>query len=153
VPRPPTETLEFLRDEPDAVVERMAALADAHRGWVNLRPLVPGDDADDGAPVRAAGIFGVFGGTGPPVPLCTWTPEEVGIQHAAGPKVARRLVELRAPPVPDGWGVTQDHPKRGLVVRPSPDASVAEVLRWLVAVGEALCQRPVSGWWLAAVYR
>jgi len=96
------------------------------------------------------------------VPLCTWTPGEVrrrgvepasvGVQHAAGPKVVRRLAELGAPPVPDGWLVVQDHPKRGLVVRPAVVAGPEAVLSWLLGVGEALCLPPVSGWWTAAVY-
>jgi hypothetical protein len=104
----------------------------------------------------------VFGGLGPPVPLCTWTPGQVrrrrvepaavGVQHAAGPKVARRLVELRAPPVPDRWVVSQDHPRRGLVVHPSAEAGPEEVLSWLLRVGEALSSLPVTGWWAAAVY-
>ena len=160
--RPPSETLEFLRREPGAVVERMAALSAAHRGWINLRPLGHEYEAGGEAPVRPAGLFGVFGGLGPPVPLCTWTPGEVrrrgpepasvGVQHAAGPKVVRRLMELGAPPLPEGWVVAQDHPKRGLVVHPRPEAAQAEVLQWLLGVGEALSLPPVSGWWHAAVY-
>ena len=160
--RLPSETLEFLRSEPAAVLERMAAMAAEHRGWVNLRPLVHEDEDEGGSSVRPAGLFGVFGGVGPPVPLCTWTPGEerrrgiepssVGVQHAAGPKVVRRLAELGAPPLPDGWVVSQDHPKRGLVVHPPVDAPLDEVLGWLLGVGEALCLLPVSGWWYAAMF-
>jgi hypothetical protein len=157
--RPPTETVEFLRTEPDELVRRMAELAAEHRGWINLRPSV--HEADE-APAQRPGVFGLFGAGGPPVPLCTWTPGElrrrsveaasIGVQHAAGPKVARRLVDLGTP-LPDGWAVVQDHPRRGLVVRPSPDASLEAVLGWLLGVGEALCLPAVSGWWTAAVYR
>jgi hypothetical protein len=139
-------------------------MAAEHRGWVNLRPLVHEDDdvAEGGYAVRQGGLFGVFGGLGPPVPLCTWTPGEerrrgverssVGVQHAAGPKVVRRLEELGAPPVPTGWVVSQDHPKRGLVVRPLADAPLEDVLEWLLDVGEALCLLPFSGWWYAAAF-
>jgi hypothetical protein len=162
VPRPPTETLEFLRTEPDELVSRMAAMAAEHRGWVNLSPVVREDDEGGADAVGSAGLFGLFGGSGPPVPLCTWTPGEarrrgvepasVGVQHAAGPKVVRRLADLGAPPVPGGWVVAQDHSKRGLVVHPSVDAPPEAVLGWLLRVGEALCRLPVTGWWTAAVY-
>ena len=139
----------------------MATLAAEHQGWINLRPLV--HDDDEQAPVRVPGpgLFGMFGAGGPPVPLCTWTPGErrrrgvepasVGVQHAAGPKVLRRLPELGTP-VPDGWAVVQDHPRRGLVVRPPADTPPEAALTWLLGVGEALCVPPVSGWWTAAVY-
>ena len=163
MPRPPIATLEFLRTEPDELVSRMATMAAEHRGWVNLRPVVREDDGEGeaGPAVQSPGLFGVFGGSGPPVPLCTWTPGEarrrgveppsVGLQHAAGPKVVRRLVEVGAP-VPAGWAVVQDHPRRGLVVRPPAEVAPEPVLRWLLGAGEALCVLPVTGWWRAAVY-
>jgi hypothetical protein len=161
VARLPGETLEFLRTEPDPVLHRMAVMATEHRGWVNLRPLVHEPDEDADVPVRPGGLFGVFGGTGPPVPLCTWTPGEVrrrgvgpvavGVQHGTGPKVVRRLAEVGAP-VPDGWVVAQDHPRRGLVVHPPVEATPEAVLGWLLGAGEALCLLPVSGWWYAAVF-
>ncbi len=161
MPRPPTETLEFLRTEPDELVSRMAAMAAERRGWVNLSPVVQEDDEGGAGAVRSAGLFGLFGGSGPPVPLCTWTPGEarrrgvepasVGLQHAAGPKVVRRLAEVGAP-VPDGWTVGQDHPRRGLVVHPPAAVGPEAVLRWLLGAGEALCVLPVTGWWRAAVY-
>ena len=157
--REPTEVLEIPRDEPGEVVARMAAMAADHRGWINLRPLVH-EDADDAPPLRS-GLFGVFGGSGPPVPLCTWTPGEqrrrgverasVGVQHAVGPKVVRWLAEFGTP-VPDGWAVGQDHPRRGLVVHPPPDADPAEVLHWLLRAGDAVCRLPLTGRWVAAVY-
>ena len=165
MPSPPSETLEFLRAEPDPVRERMDSMAAAHRGWINLRPRIyeegSAEDAPDQTPVQPVGLFAVFGGGGPPVPLCTWTPGEarrrgvepasVGIQHAVGPKAVRWLAEFGAP-VPDGWAVAQDHPRRGLVVRPPPDAASAEVLDWLLEAGDALCRLPLTGWWRAAVF-
>jgi hypothetical protein len=155
--------LEFLRAEPDAVLERMTTMAAAHRGWINLRPRVYDEDDDDGAAPRGqgAGLFSVFGSAGPPVPLCTWAPGEerrrgverpsVGMQHAVGPKAARWLAEFGTP-VPDGWLVTQDHPKRGLVVRPPADATAQAVLGWLLEAGDAVCRLPLTGWWRAAVF-
>jgi len=165
VPQPPSETLQFLRSEPDVVAERMTTMAAAHGGWINLRPQVHdeggAEDAPEATAVQPAGLFSVFGGGGPPVPLCTWTPGEqrrrgvepasVGIQHAVGPKAARWLVEFGTP-VPDGWAVVQDHPRRGLVVRPPADATSEVVLGWLLEAGDALCRLPLTGWWRAAVF-
>ena len=54
--------------------------------------------------------------------------------------------------LPDGWVVAQDHPKRGLVVHPAPDAGPEEVLEWLLRVGDAVCRLPLTGRWVAAVY-
>ena len=159
--REPTEVLEFARDDPDEVVARMAAMADEHRGWINLRPLVHEEGADEESPSRPPGLFGAFGAGGPPVPLCTWTPGErrrrgvepasVGLQHAVWPKAVRWLEEFGTP-VPDGWVVGQDHPRRGLVVHPPPSAAPAEVLAWLLRAGDAMCRLPLTGRWVAAVY-
>jgi hypothetical protein len=149
--------VEFLRTEPDAVVRHMERLEAAHRGWINLRPQVR--DEDEVEEPRPS-LFGPV--SGPAVPLCTWTPGEerrrggvgpssIGVQHAAGPKAARRLAELGAP-VPDGWQVVQDHPRRGLVVRPPVGEPPAEVLAWLLWAGQWLCATATTGWWKAAVY-
>jgi hypothetical protein len=80
--------------------------------------------------------------------LATWHPGErsAGIEHSTGPKVARRV------DVPTGWRVIQDHPRRGLVVRVPAEVADAEVLRWLVELGEALSQVPTSGRWIAEVH-
>jgi hypothetical protein len=161
VAREPTEVLEFARDEPAEVLSRMVSMAAEHRGWINLRPRVHQEAEDGDAPVPGAGLFGVFGGAGPPVPLCTWTPGEqrrrgvgpasLGVQHAVGPKVVRWLAEFGVP-VPDGWVVAQDHPKRGLVVHPAPEVGPEEALEWLLRVGDAVCRLPLTGRWVAAVY-
>jgi hypothetical protein len=111
--------------------------------WVNLRPEV--ELADDRT---SSGFFAVFGGRGPAVPLCTWIPAEraAGIQHNAGPKLARRV------DIPTGWRVTQDHPRRGLVVEVPELVTDTEVLQWLVATGEAICAVPRLGPWVAEVH-
>jgi hypothetical protein len=61
----------------------------------------------------------------------------------------------RGVPVPAGWSVTQDHPRRGLVVRPvtgtTPEA-LDEVLAWLLAATRALCPVPRTGEWRAYCY-
>ncbi len=71
------------------------------------------------------------------VPLATWTPGEIGIQHMAGARFARFLAD-KGVPVPEEWYVVADHPRRGLVVR-TYDAPEAEVLRWLVRAATVAC--------------
>ena len=149
------ETLELSRHEPVEVVARMAELAAAHRGWINLRPVV---DEEHDVPAARPGIFS---GLGPAVPLCTWTPGErrrrgvepasIGIQHQTGPKVAARLARL-GHPVPPLWRVVQDHSRRGLVVQLPPEPDHREVVDWLLLAGELLCLVPTSDRWVAVVF-
>ncbi len=49
------------------------------------------------------------GNRGPTVPLATWTPGEIGIQHMAGQKVTQLLAE-RGCPVPEDWYVASSTP-------------------------------------------
>ncbi len=152
------ELVEFRPDAAEAVVGHMAAMAATHDGWINLQPAV---DAED-APRGGSPLFGIFSGSGPPVPLMTWTPGErrrrgfgpitVGIQHGAGPKAADRLRES-GHPVPEAWMVLQDHPKRGLVTAVPADADHATVLRWLIQAATVLSTVALVGDWRAAVYR
>ena len=123
----------------DAVADRLD-----ERGWVNLQPGV----AEDDLPSPPSSLFGLFGARGPVVPLCTWHPGErsAGVQHAAGPKIAKQVE------IPPGWRVVQDHPRRGLVVRVPPDVSNVVVLRWLVDVGARLCPVPTTGQWVAELH-
>ena len=109
--------------------------------------LTPGVD-EDAVPPRSA-LGQLFGATGPTVPLATWTPGEIGIQHAAGTRVARTLAE-RGVPVPEDWYVASDHPKRGLVVR-TYQAPPAEALAWLVRAATVLCPLPITRAWVAGV--
>src|SRR3954453_6735914 len=113
-------------------MERMTA---AQRGWINLRPDVEDEDAGPKGGAVRAGIFKVFSGLGPAVPLCTWVaPEpkgkpphaEIGMMHRAGPKVVKTLAAGMCG-VPDRWVVLGDHPKRGLVVAIPPETPSREV--------------------------
>lgn len=115
--------------------------------FVNLRP---GVDEEEVPPRSALG--NLLGARGPDVPLATWTPGEVGLQHATGPKVLERLAE-HGHPIPEGWRRITDHPKRGAVLEPPSDADPAEVLRWLARAAEMLCPLPVTGPWQATVHR
>ena len=150
--------LEFHEDRREPVVEHMVTLASEGRGWLNLSP---GLDVDvDEAPAPRGALSQIFSSRGPTVPLGTWTPAQrrepstVGIQHGEGPKAVRMLAGWEVP-VPEGWRVLQDHPKRGLVVvAPSttePD-ELDGVLSWLLRAAGALCSWPRTGEWRALVY-
>ena len=150
--------LEFDADRLGDVLAAMEAMSEAHEGWVNFEPAVHVDDI----PPPDGGFFSLFSGRGPAVPLCTWTPASaagrgraepamIGLQHPAGGK-ARPLLEKFGHPVPDGWPVTQDYVKKGLVVAVPPTAANADVVRWLLRAATLLSTMPLTGGWRASIY-
>jgi len=152
-PREP-EIIDFKPDDRAAVLARMEGLTESGKGWINLSPALT-DDAE--LPERSA-TFGIFSGRGPDVPLCTWvpatpkTPVQLGMQHGAGTKAAPLLKDMGLP-VPQGWRVSQDHPRRGLVIIVPADATNEAILEWLVTAGTALSAHlKTAGWWRAGVY-
>jgi hypothetical protein len=112
--------------------------------YVNLHP---GVDAEEVPPASPLG--NLFGNRGPVVPLATWTPGEIGLQHPAGQRVVRFLAD-RGVVVPDDWYVVAEHPKRGLVIR-TYQTPVREVLEWLVRAATATCPLDITGPWHAVV--
>jgi hypothetical protein len=153
-----TEQFEFRPPTTAEVLERMRALSAVHDGWINLLPGVPEEEAEP----PARGIFAaLFGGAQAPVSMCTWMPgtisrggagePSVGILHPRGRRAVARLAELGAP-VPPGWRVTQDHARRGLIVRPGASAPLADVLDWTLRAGDALAAVPLTGTWQARVF-
>jgi hypothetical protein len=157
VTRPAPRELRFtLFDDPE-LLGAMADVRRAGRGWVNIKPLV----ADEDLP-KPPGPFAFLGGSVHKVPTVTWIPgkplpdgsaraTEVGLLHASGTRVARRLRDL-GHPVPDGWRVTQDHPRRGLVLTVPPLVEDRELMTWLLQAAVAVCQVPTTGEWDAAVH-
>lgn len=151
----PSEELPFTEDDLDPVTAVLAELAEAGTGWVNFVPEVePGLEP----PPRSL-VATVFSARGEPVPLATWTPPEepgrrstVGIEHGSGPRALARLEEHQLGLGP-GWLKVADHPRRGLVVTAPGDAPVGDVLWWLLAAAHALGPAPLTGSWLAKVYR
>lgn len=113
--------------------------------FVNLHP---GVDAEQ-VPARSP-LGNLFGNRGPVVPLATWTPGEIGLQHSAGQQVVRFLAE-HGVPVPEEWYVLADHPKRGLVVR-TYQAPPEDTLAWLVRAATVTCPLPIIGPWTAVVH-
>ncbi len=112
--------------------------------FANLSPGV-----DEGQVPSMSPLGQLFGNRGPTVPLATWTPGEIGIQHAAGQRVVRTLAD-RGCAVPEAWYVVSEHPKRGLVLR-TYAAPPTETLPWLARAVLALCPLPVTGPWHAVV--
>jgi len=150
VPAPP-EQIDFMLADRATVLARMEQLAESKKGWINLSPAL---DEDEEPPPRSS-TFGLFSGRGPDVPLCTWVPGppvEIGIQHGTGTKAVRVLRDL-GEPVPNGWRVTQDHSRRGLVVLIPDGTTDEQVLDWLLKAGTALASHlKLAGWWRAAIY-
>jgi len=130
---------------PDGDITPLLALVDG-AVFINISP---GVDASE-VPPRTA-LAHLVGNRGPTVPLATWTPGEIGIQHMAGQKVTRFLAE-RGCPVPEAWYVASQHPKRGLVLK-TYQSPPEETLRWLVKASRRLCPLEVVLPWQAVVRR
>jgi hypothetical protein len=151
------EEIEFLPDQLGPVLDRMAAVTAAGSGWINIRPII---DAEHQPP--APGPLAIFGGSIHKVPTATWMPGKlersgsisatrIGLQHSGGPRLAAQLRELGLP-LPQGWRVVQDHPRRGLVAKLPDGADDAEVLGWLIRAAGTLCAVPSTGRWRAEVF-
>jgi len=151
------EYIELPGGEPAAVLAAMDRLAGAHKGWINFEPAVAVEDV----PAPKSGLFGLFSGRGPDVPLATWSPGEarndrtepamVGILHPSGAQAKARLAD-RGAAVPDGWVVMQDYSKKGLVVAVPPAVGHRDVVTWLLRAATALSVTPLTGTWRATVY-
>ena len=139
------------RAVPDVVIELpggdVTPLLERLEGAVFVN-LLPGVDAAEAPPPRSA-LTHLLGNRGPTVPLATWTPGEIGLQHMAGQRVVRFLAD-RGVPVPDDWYVVSDHPKRGLVVR-TYAAPPGDALAWLVRAATVTCPLEITGPWQAVV--
>lgn len=116
--------------------------------FVNLHPGV--DAADAPPPPSQRPLGNLLGNRGPVVPLATWTPGEIGLQHMTGPRVVRFLGS-RGVEVPDSWYVAADHPRRGLVLR-TYDTPPEDALRWLVRAATVVCPLEIVGPWHAVVH-
>jgi hypothetical protein len=151
-----TEEILFNVNEVGGIVKLMDELADGS-GWLVLDGAVHQDDMPP-----APGILGLFTAKGPEAPELSWVPGapggrrveplSVGIRHAAGPKAKRTLADA-GHPVPDGWFVVQDNPKRGLVAQVRDGSSNADVLDWLLRAAAILATVPLTGTWRARHYR
>jgi len=154
--RKAAETFTFLVEEPGEVVAHMDRLGHAHAGWINLVPVVPEEEI----PPPPVGLVSLFSGPVYDIPVCTWVPggvgrrgverDSLGIQHATGTKAVARMASLDVA-LPPGWRWQQDHPRRGLVVRPPLEVPHAEQIAWLLAAGTKLSRVTPTGRWEASV--
>ncbi len=149
--------LEFTTYDDPELQGHMTELSRRGEGWINVEPII--DEEFEPAP---PGPFAFLGGSTHKVPTVTWMPGKrtpggaakpttIGLQHAAGPRVARSLRDLGLP-LPEGWRVTQDHPRRGLVATVPPDADDRSVMQWLLQAATATCTVPTTGRWRASVH-
>ena len=158
---------ELVRFRPDQADDLLAVLRDlaAHRdGWVNVQADVEDDEEEGGPDSRPgrAGVFALFSGRGPSVPIGTWVPgartakgdepDSLGLQHSAGPRAFPRLRDAGVEP-PPGFRLAGDHPKRGLVLEGPPGTDPATLLAWLVSASAVLADRPLPDAWVAIAHR
>ena len=150
---------EFTSADTGRITGYLRHLTEAGQGWINLLPGVELDEEEQ--QTTPPGLFSLFGTRQPPVTMCTLVPARptrrstegvtIGLLHPTGAKAAARLAEAGVP-VPPGWLVRQDHPRRGLVVLASHGAPEAEVVGWALRSGAALCREEMTGQWQAVVY-
>jgi hypothetical protein len=149
--------LEFVAADDPELLARMSELEARGAGWINIEPVI--EEEYEPAP---PGPFAFLGGSTHKVTTATWLPGRhqpggqtkpttIGLQHAAGPHVARRLRDLGLPLL-DGWRITQDHPRRGLVVLVPAEADNGSVMSWLLQASTAACTVPTTGRWRASVH-
>jgi hypothetical protein len=124
---------------PDGDVTELVARIDDTVVFANFSPGVDEDEV----PPRSA--LSIFGNRGPWLPLATWTPGEIGLQHAAGQRVPNTLAE-RGVPVPEEWYVASKSPKRGLVVR-TYEFPPSATIPWLARAAAALCPFAIDRPW------
>lgn len=151
----PSEELPFDDDDLTGVVAVLEELTSAGKGWVNLLPEV---DPNVEVPRRSL-LARVVSASGDAVPLATWLAPTTaggrataGIEHGSGPKALARLAEHDLP-LPAGWLKVSDNPRRGLVLTTPGDAAADDVVWWLLTASHLLSVPPLTGSWLARVYR
>jgi hypothetical protein len=152
------ELVEFTVDDRAPIVTVMRSLLHDRDGWINVQPAVYPEDLPDASPV----LTRVFSPRGPEVPLGSWVPGarkrgrvepvSVGLQHHAGPRSLWRLRDA-GHPLPEGWRMRADHPRRGLVLD-APDGEDPDVtLQWLITAAELLTDFELPAEWHAGVFR
>jgi hypothetical protein len=150
-------TFDFGAHDDAELLATMATIQASGTGWINIGPVIE----EENEPPEP-GPLAFLGGSTHKVPVVTWIPAKhqenkpskpttIGLQHASGPRVAWRLRDLGLA-VPEGWKVTQDHPRRGLVAEVPADADNRTVVDWLLRAAAAVCQVPSTGRWQAAVH-
>jgi hypothetical protein len=154
----PPEVIEFDPDAPGLVVDQIRRLAQSHDGWVNMQPIVDEQDV----PQTSVGLLGWISAKGPAVPEATWvpgerkrsgavTPDSIGLQHRGGPKARLTLADAGLP-IPPGWRILSDHPKRGLVLELPGATDPEAIVDWLVRAAKTLSPIDLPDRWVATVH-
>jgi hypothetical protein len=148
--------VDFIPDAPAEVLEYMSQLSRAGDGWINLTPKIEGNEES-----KPLGFFTLFGGGSTGVTMCTWIPKSddpsgrdqirLGITHNTGLRAVAQLQSV-AFPIPENWGVEQDHPRRGLVLNVPSDEPNERVLAWAIGAGGSLSRAGRVGAWRAEVH-
>jgi hypothetical protein len=149
--------LEFVANDDPELLAHMAMVEAGGTGWINVEPVI----AEEHEPPQP-GPFAFLGGSTHKIPTVTWMPGKrlpdgaakptaVGLQHAAGPRVAWKLRDLGLP-LPAGWRITQDHPRRGLVALVPAETDNSVVIDWLLRAALVVCTVPSTGRWLASIH-
>jgi hypothetical protein len=151
------DTFEFTPPAFDRVRRYLHHLTEAGQGWINL---LPGVTVEEEATVSPS-PFAIFFNRQPPVTMCTLMPPRparrstdgvtIGVMHPTGGRAIARLKDAGVD-LPGGWAVTQDHARRGLLVRAAHGTAEADIIGWAIASGTALCREPMTGDWQAVVY-
>jgi hypothetical protein len=115
-----------------------------HAAFINLGPGVNAEHV----PVRS-GLMSIFSNRGPSVPLATWTPGEIGLQHGLGGRAAPWLSDHGCAALTE-WYVAADNPRRGLVLK-TYATPAADTITWLVRATNLVCPFDVVFPWQAVV--
>ena len=151
------QEFEFVAHDDPELAAHMTEVAAGGTGWINVVPLI-----EENHQPPAPGPFAFLGGSTHQVPTVTWMPGKhlpdgttrpttVGVQHAAGAHLAWKLGDFGLT-LPEGWRITQDHPRRGLVATVPPGAAPGAVMDWLLRLAAAVCTVPSTGRWEASVH-
>lgn len=145
------ERFTFRRDDPTVLVDLVARIVAAGRGWVNASPVL------DDAPPAARNPASWFSGRGPAVPTATFVasrpprPHSLGIEHGSGGHAVTRLADGGVA-LPPGARRRQDHPRRGLVIEVPADADAAVIVRFLLDAATLLSVVRTDERWEATCY-
>lgn len=150
------EQLNFTVERLDSVVAYMDRLVDAGDGWVNLVPVADGHDERP----TSLRFMTLLSGGGSGTTMITWVPgrpdrraagQSLGISHVTGRRAVATLAAAEVS-LPETWRIEQDHPKRGLIVRPPADEVTALVVKWALGAVGVLVSPARFASWRADVY-